>query len=530
MENEALKYLNRLNDLKTDRANNDTYWQEVADYSLPKRDFITQRSPGQKRIQKLYDETAVHATEQLASGLHGMLTPPAGRWFFLRAFGKKEEESDRAWLDYATNYLFDVFSSPEGSFSTAAFEFYLDLVAFGNAAMSVTLQKNGPHFCTESLANVYVEENDYGVVDCNYIVKKFKPIQVIRKFGADRVHKNVVDAYEKNKKETVEVLQVIEPRDQHYGRGAIKEKKPYKSCFIDVTNKHMMLEEGFDEKPFMFARWSKRAGEHYGYGPGMAANPEVKMLNEIVEIMIRAASKNVDPPILAPTEGLVLPLRLDPAGINFYNPEFGEPKWWQNGFQPNYFESLIEQKRALISKMYYVDWLNLPQVDRMTTVEVNQRTQESLRQLSPMLSRLASEFLSPLISRTLSLSVDAGLIEKPPASLQGANVSIEYTSPIAIAQRSVQAQTVLQGLTLGAQLAQFDQSVLTNINSNKILRDQLLDTFAWPIEYLNTEEEVQEMKEAQANAAAAAQQAQIAESYSKSAKNAAGAYTEVANA
>lgn len=523
------KYLARFGKMKADRSNYDSAWQEVSDYMLPRRDFTSQRAQGEQRTQKIYDSTALHAVEQLAGGLHGMLTPPNGKWLFLRVRGQ-DGYAERRWLDGAAEYLFDLFASPESKFATAAFEFYLDIVAYGNAAMSVIYsQENGITFTTEQLRSCYTVENATGRNDIIYLCRKYRPVEIIRKFGESAVHKNVRDAYEKGQAITFEVLQVIEPRDEHYGRGAAKDKKPYKSCFIDVANEHLMLEEGFDDFPFMFARWSKRAGEDYGYGPGVAALSEVKQLNTMVEIMTRAAAKNVDPVLLSPAEGLIMPYRLDPGSIAFYNPDLGEPKFLQTGAQPNYFDALLEQKRALLMKMFYVDWMNLPLVDRMTTVEVNQRIQDSLRQLSPMLSRLTSEFLSPLIQRTLFLALDNGLLERPPATLQGSQVQIEYTSPMAIAQRAVSAQSVMQGLSIGAQLAQFDQSVPTVVNAERIFRDQLINTYAWPVDYVRDEEEVAEMKEQQQAMAAAAQQAQVAESYGKTAKNVAGAMSEVSS-
>jgi len=527
-EKEEVKhYLSALQKMKTDRQTYDSTWQEVADLMFPRRDFTTTRTEGQKRTPKIYDSTALHSLEQLASGLHGMLTPPSSKWAALRIKGNKETPDDRRWLDMASNYLFDVFSSPDSLFATSTFEFYCDLIAFGNAAMSVTFKKGQIIFNSEPLATCYTRENELGKTDTVYLCRKYSPIEVIRSFGEANVHPKVAEAYRKNVPMEIEVLQVIEPRDAHYGRGAVKDKKPYKSCFIDILHKHMMREDGFDDFPFMFSRWSKRAGETYGYGPAVAAISEARQLNTMVEIMTRAAAKNTDPPLLSPAEGMILPLRLDAGAINYYNPDLGEPKFWQNGFQPNYFDTLIEQKRILIQKMFYVDWLNLPELSRMTTVEVNQRTQDSLRQLSPMLSRLGAEFLSPLIQRTLFLAIDNNLLPKPPASSQGKEVSIDYTSPMAVAQRAVQANAVLQGLTIGAQLAQFDQSVPMHVNAPAIFRDQLLKTFSWPQNYLRDEEEVQQMKEKQDEATAAAQQGQVAESYSKSAKNVAGAVNDL---
>ncbi len=521
------EYVAKLGQMKSVRNNYDSYWQEVADYTLPKRDFNTTREQGAKRMSNLHDSTAIHATEQLASGLHGMLTPPSSKWFFLRAGVQGRGDEARIWLDDATEYLSNVFSSPESSFATSVFEAYLDLVAFGNASMAVVFSNGKINFITKRLRNCWVAENDDGVIDTVYICEKMTPSNMIRKFGLENVSDKVVKAYEGNQDVKFDVLHAIEPRKLNKGRGAAKELKPFKSCFIDLDNKKIMAEDGFDDFPFLYPRMSKRAGETYGYGCGMNALSEVKEINKIAEIMTRAASKNIDPPLLAPAEGLILPLRLDPAGINFYNPDLGEPKFWQNGFQPNYFESVLEYKRGLINKMYYVDWMNLPQIDRQTTVEVMQRAQEGQRMMSPMLSRLHSEFLSPLIRRVLYLALDNRLIRRPPVELQGSNVAIEYTSPMSIAQRSTASQSVLQGLTVAAQLAQFDQSFLGRVNADAIFKDQVLNTYAWPMEYLRSDEELEALQQQQAEQQAAAQEAAEFESYSKSAKNVAGAMGEL---
>jgi len=51
-------------------------WQELADYILPRKNSIAvQRIPGYKRTQRLFDSTAPHDMELLASAIHGTLTP-----------------------------------------------------------------------------------------------------------------------------------------------------------------------------------------------------------------------------------------------------------------------------------------------------------------------------------------------------------------------------------------------------------------------------------------------------------------------
>jgi hypothetical protein len=243
--------------------------------------------------------------------------------------------------------------------------------------------------------------------------------------------------------------------------------------------------------------------------------------------MWRAAAKNTDPPVLSPIEGLVLPMRLDPNGINYYDPSLGEPKFWSNGFQPGYLDSLIDRKQALIKSMYYIDWLSIPDKSRMTATEVNEHSTRSMRILGPMNSRMEAEFCTMLISRSIELGISSGQIPVPPKTLQGQNIAFEYTSPLAQAQRTANANNILQGLVMGAQLAQFDPTVAMNVNSGKIFRDQMVTNFNWKNDYLVPQEEVDAAKAQQQQTQQAAQEAALAESYSQTAKNGAGAFSDL---
>ena len=67
------------------RSNWEVHWQEVADYMFPRKADITiDRPRGDKRHTVIFDGTAIHSLELLASSLHGMLTSSVNRWFGLR--------------------------------------------------------------------------------------------------------------------------------------------------------------------------------------------------------------------------------------------------------------------------------------------------------------------------------------------------------------------------------------------------------------------------------------------------------------
>ena len=72
----------RFKQLQTQRSNWENHWQELADYMLPRKADITRkRTQGDKRTERIFDGTAIHAVELLASSLHGMLTSPSTPWF-----------------------------------------------------------------------------------------------------------------------------------------------------------------------------------------------------------------------------------------------------------------------------------------------------------------------------------------------------------------------------------------------------------------------------------------------------------------
>ena len=83
-------------------------------------------------------------------------------------------------------------------------------------------------------------------------------------------------------------------------------------------SEQLLSESGFDDFPFMVPRFVKDSVSTYGRSPAMNALPDVKMLNKMSETTIRAAQKQIDPPLMVPDDGFVLPVRTTPGALNFY--------------------------------------------------------------------------------------------------------------------------------------------------------------------------------------------------------------------
>ena len=129
----------RFKQLQSQRSNWESHWQELADYMLPRKAEITRkRTQGDKRTERIFDGTAIHAVELLASSLHGMLTSPSTPWFSMRYRNPALQSDDEAneWLELAIDQMYQAFN--RSNFQQEIHELYYDLVTFGTAAIYVT--------------------------------------------------------------------------------------------------------------------------------------------------------------------------------------------------------------------------------------------------------------------------------------------------------------------------------------------------------------------------------------------------------
>ena len=134
----ARELKSNLSRLMEQRSTWESHWQECADFMQPRKAEITQeRARGDKRNLQIFDATAIHALELLASSLQGMLTSSANRWFSLRYKEDQLNDIDEAkeWLEDVTDKMYTAFA--RSNFQQEIFEAYHDLITFGTACMMI---------------------------------------------------------------------------------------------------------------------------------------------------------------------------------------------------------------------------------------------------------------------------------------------------------------------------------------------------------------------------------------------------------
>ena len=452
---EIVRLKKRYDNLKagTERVNWESHCEELSRVIIPKKQgFIGEETPGRKKMDQLLNSTGVWSNEMLAAGLHGFATNPAAKWFSLSMVTPEMND-----IPAVKTYLHDVeeimrakMYAPDTNIITALHEVYLDLGAFGTASLYVDYYEKGQNLVFESrpMSNLVVAESNRGIIDTVFRCFTWTVRQLAQEWGAENLSDKLKEKIATEKfDETVKVIHAVYPRDTYnnkYGSDT-PQNMPVASCYFEYDTQHKLEEGGYPENPYAIARWSRVSGEVYGRGPGMTALPDLQMLQAKERTIIKAGQKAVDPPNFIRNDGFINPLRLLPGGVNHVR---GNPKDFimPMPFAGNlpYAVEDLKMLETRIMNTFHVDQLQFVNDAKMTATEVMQRTQERMRLLGPMLGRLESELLGPLVARVYGLLHRVGELPQPPEELIDQDFTVQYVSPIAQAQKAVEIDTFRQ--------------------------------------------------------------------------------------
>jgi hypothetical protein len=449
----------RLAQLKSARSTHESLWQEIADYMIPSRAFSTTHAPGSKRSARIFNTHSVLALEQLAGGLHGMLTSPALKWFKLRPAPElARDRAALAWFEAAGDIMDGYFKAPASGFGVALHETYLEVAGPGSGVVfTADKGRRGPRFQSIPLAECYYAENADRQVDTLYR-EYHLPLREVLRLWPDTAPEALRRKAAKSPDEPTPLTHATEPD----GRGGWNT--------LWCQQEHYLEHGRYQEFPFAVPRWSLRSGETYGAGCGVNALADVKMLNKAEELNLRALAKAVDPPMALPDDGFLNAPNMNPGALNYLRTDTrGMDRMGpiQTGARPDLAFQFIEMVQERISGIFYTTWLRLPQQPNMTATEVLQRRDELLRLLGPMVERLEAELLSPLIERSFAILLRNGLFPPLPASLaRGGGWWVEYQGPLSRAQRLADAETVMRWFGALQPLVQADPTILDAIDTD----------------------------------------------------------------
>lgn len=522
MKEKAEKILKLLDKLKSDRSNWESHWKDIAEYVVPNKDNVYghDKTQGEKKFNELYDGTAIHSNELLGSALHGMLTNPTNPFFGLSSGDVGLDKSDgvRKWLQDCTRIMHDVLNN--SNFQTEIHEVYLDQGSFGTSVLFTDEDDQDiVRFMAHSIFNVWIAENYKGVVDT--VIREFKkPMKdILQEFGEEWLKQDpMLESMKRDLNKEHCIVHAVYANTEYNPQDTDKTKKPFISCYVLKDSKVTLREKGYDTFPYAVPRWTKIAGEVYGRSPAMKCLPDTKMINQMMKVTIRSAQKIVDPPLMAPDDGIMGGVKTQPGAINYYRAGSSdriEPL--ETGARIDFGFQIMEDVRTRIRSAFFIDQLQLREGPQMTATEVMQRTEEQLRLLGPILGRQHNELLKPLIERVFDICFRRNLFGQVPRELvalaeKGKKLNVQYSSMIARAQKTAELDSINRFFQIGAPLFQLDPKVAQYFDTDGALK-HIAHSLSLPYELIRRDTEVKKMRqaEAEANQAAASQQQQMME-------------------
>lgn len=181
---------------------------------------------------------------------------------------------------------------------------------------------------------------------------------------------------------------------------------------------------------------------------------------------------------------------------------------------PQIFElkNLQMMIRNRISRAFYEDlFLMLSNEDRrnITATEIDERKEEKLLALGPVLEQVNQDLLDPLIDITFNIMVEQERIAEPPEEIAGVDLKVEYISIMAQAQKLVGLGAIERLTGFVGQLASFVPNALKKLKSDEIV-DVYAEYTGVPPTIVRSKEEMDEISKAEAQAQAQAQMQQQA--------------------
>lgn len=528
-------------ELRLERISFRNYWRDLSDFILPRRSrfFTSDVNKGDRRNLNIIDGTASMASRTLSSGLMTGVTSPARPWFKLNTSDGELNQSPAV-----RTYLSKVEELMRGAFLKSNLynvlpTVYGDLGTFGTGCIFMESDpKETFSFTCFPIGSYAVATDSKGRVNVFFREFQMTVRQIIDRFGRTNpedpsyidwsvMTQAIKDHYEKSQYEVrVDISHFILPNEDYNMGKADSKYKKFKSVYYEQgvsannpshvsqmgTSDKFLSEKGYDFFPVMSPRWEVAGEDVYGTNsPGMIALGDVKQLQLGEKRIAGAIDQKVRPSMVGPTGLKNAKASILPGDITYLDEREGQKgfrRLFEIDFDVRELEGKQEQIRQRISRAFYEDlFLMLANTNRkqITAREIDERHEEKLLALGPVLERINQDLLDPLIENSFRMMDEAGLLPEVPEELADQDYEVEYISIMAQAQKLAGIGNIERLVGFTGQVAQFDPSVVQKLKLEDII-EKYGELAGVDPTLLTPKEEMEALKQAQAQAQAQEQQ------------------------
>ena len=521
----ALEIIKMASDEESKACNFRNLYQEVADYMYPcENQIISQRTPGEDKSLLIRDPTPMFAVDDMVGGLIGTWIPSGQNFFGLKTKSRIENQSDRAmrYLSMGTEIgheeMFD------SNFMLQLHDTVKSLVCFGTGNLYTEWDKSrmGLNYKDWHISTYTIKQNVRGLVDTVILTYELTARQASDEFAnpGEQVLESVKELKTESKK--FKFIQVVRPRIRRNQMLVDNLNMPFENVVVNVKEKAVVYESGYEENPFAVPRWEKSSVEKYGRGRGTIMLSAVKELQQMWQDYMKRVERTNNPPRWEIADGVEGELNNSPGARNVFNEPnaAGALDPLMNGYG-NEAKEMIEIQQEIINKGFFKDiFVQLGDLkgDRRTTVEIQARLREGLRRLVSPVARLEYELFTPVVTRSVLLLIRNGRIPPPPPELQGQELQVEYKGELAMAMRTYQARAFAEFASLLMGMSEHFPEAKYILNLDRAL-PHVGTAYGVRVDDMNSQEEIDALKQRDQERRDRLEQAAMVEAQSQAYKN-----------
>ncbi len=540
MDNENLKRSRRVSQsLKESRRDYEPYFEQLEQHFMPRRGLFT-AEPASKAASdrggllngKILDSTPIRALRILKSGLHAGLTSPSRPWFRLQPQDPdlRERQGPKEYVAKAEfemrrlaerSGLYNMLHTGYGDLGVYATECALieDSGSYDLRGMQLTpgsywlgmsddrsidtMHREFPMTVNQIVGKFVFKGQQYGEPDWGVVPARIK---------------NMYDKGDIAKVETM--CHLIMPRTDRDPVKADGRNKPIASQYWVKNDdraadiQRLAGDLGYDENPISASRWEVTGCEVWGsHSPAMETLPDVKELMNKRRDYAESVRRMNRPTMNAHTDLYNSEFSLMTGAVNFMaDPTKGLTPAFQINPDINGLRNDIEAtQEAVWSGMYADLFMMISSLDRrqITATEIDERREEKLLGLGPVLERQHFEKHKPLVERLFRRVVSSGRLGPPPPELENEELEIDFISMLAQAQKAVATGSMERFAGYVGNLASVKPEVLDKFDEDQSV-DEYANMVGVPPSTVRSDEEVDEIRRLRQEQIAAQQQAAMA--------------------
>jgi len=495
-------------------------YQAIAEMFYPERaDFLAKSTPGDERYWDIFDEEAMILRRNLANQIGAMIRPRGQDWFKCKAYPRllNKIDSVRIWCEEVTKTTREILYTSTSNFSKAMTESDNDYVAFGISIVTHTYNsdKSGLIFeCLHPRDCAWYKNSDF-LVD-EFYQRMTLSLQDIDAMGLV-LTADMIKIWKDDPHREIDVQRCVYPVERYTGQGKLPRSAKYVSMyFVPSMSCELKTKSGvvpfFRTWPYWIREWMNVSGEPSGRSPCTSvALATARGLNQAGLSIIESLEKIVNPPLVAPDDGIAGEIQIRADGITYYDSTLDysgrDPIYALPTGNPIIGMQYAENKQAFLARAFLQNIINFPGISKeMTKYEAQRLWEQYMRDAAPVFEPLEADngrLLEPVFERAYDSAGPgkSGAYAPPPEELIDAEVKFDFDTPLSAAYARLEFEKAGEAHQYIMERSQTNPGVVDLIDQDAMdhaaLTAILPQTWVRPMAEVNKAREVKDQQKMQ---------------------------------